>query len=75
MNTQNLLNLIKILKNILKLSEEEELKIRNFERGNCLFYAGKNHVEARIQAYDYEYDLITTDRADLERMEIEKREG
>jgi len=65
---------IGILRNILKLSEEEEFKIRNFERGNCLFYAGKNHVEAKIQAYDYEYDLITTDRADLERLEKEKRE-
>ena len=65
---------IGILKNILKLSEEEAFKIRNFERGNCLFYAGKNHVEAKIQAYDYEYDLITTDRADLERIEAEKME-
>lgn len=60
---------IGILKNVLKLSEEEEFKIRNFARGNCLFYAGKNHVETKIQAYDYEYDLITTDRADLERIE------
>ncbi|MBP3284672.1 MAG: ATP-binding protein [Clostridia bacterium] len=59
---------IGILKNVLKLSEEEEFKIRNFARGNCLFYAGKNHVETKIQAYDYEYDLITTDRADLERI-------
>ena len=59
---------IGILKNVLRLSEEEEFKIRNFSRGNCLFYAGKNHVEAKIQAYDYEYDLITTDRRDLERI-------
>lgn len=65
---------IGILKNILKLSEEEEFKIRNFERGNCLFYAGKNHVEAKVKAYDYEYDMITTDRADLERIEEKKKE-
>lgn len=57
---------VKILKNILNLSEEEEIKVQNFERGTGLFYAGKNHIAIKVEASKKEHELITTDRRDLE---------
>lgn len=59
---------VKILKNILNLSEEEEAKVQGFERGTGLFYAGKNHVAIKVEASPREHELITTDRRDLERL-------
>jgi len=59
---------IKTLKNVLNLSEEETIKIRNFERGSGIFYAGKNHIEIRVEGSEKEHSLITTDRSDLERL-------
>jgi len=56
---------MKVLKEVLKVSEEEVLKIKNFDRGYGLLFSNTNHVVAKIQANDDEYRLITTDRQDL----------
>lgn len=65
---------VKVLKNILNLSEEEESKVQTFERGTGLFYAGKNHVAIKVEASAQEHELITTDRKDLELMKKFARE-
>ena len=65
---------VKILKNILNLSEEEEVKVQTFERGTGLFYAGKNHVAVKVEASPREHELITTDRKDLEMLKKKKLE-
>lgn len=57
---------IEILKEILNISEEEILKIRNFERGYGLLFSNKNRVVAKVEANKIEYSLITTDRKDFE---------
>jgi len=57
---------IRILENILNLSQEEILKIKNFDRGYGLLFSNKNRVVAKINANKFEYNLITTDRKDFE---------
>lgn len=56
----------KILKDVVNLSTEEEIKIKTLQRGNGLLIAGKNHIMAKIEANKEEYKLITTDRKDME---------
>ncbi len=65
---------VKVLKNILNLSEEEEAKVQSFERGTGLFYAGKNHVAIKVEASPREHELITTDRRDLEMLKKRRLE-
>lgn len=54
-------NEINVLKENLMLSEEEVIKIQNSKRGNCLLYAGGNHIEAKVIASQNEHQYITTD--------------
>ncbi len=56
-------NEIKILKNSLNLSEEEEIKIQNAKSGSCLVYAGSNHVEVKVLASEKEHEYISTENA------------
>ena len=56
---------IHMLESILQLSSEEILKIKTFERGDGLLFAEKNRVVAKIEANRHEYNVITTDRSDL----------
>ena len=42
------------------------LKIKNFNRGEGLFFVDKNRIVAKIKAGKFEYDVITTDRRDIE---------
>ena len=58
-------NDLKILKEVINLSEIETYKILNLERGNCLMYAGRNHLLVKILASEYEHKFISTDRKDL----------
>ena len=55
---------IRMLDAVVKLSEEEILKIKTFERGYGLLFAEKNRVVAKIEANKTEYGIITTDRRD-----------
>jgi len=65
---------IKTLREVLKVSEEEILKIKNFERGYGLLFANKNRIVSKISANKVEYDLITTDRKDFENKGCEDME-
>ena len=60
---------IKILKEILKVSEEEILKLKNFDRGYGLLFSNKNRIITKVNANKKEYNLITTDRKDFEIVE------
>jgi len=57
---------IKILKEVLKVSDEEILQIKNFDRGFGLLFSNKNRVVTKVDANKFEYNLITTDRKDFE---------
>lgn len=60
------------LKEKLGLSEEEVMQIVRCGRGQGLLCAGKNRIAVEIRSSQTQYDLITTNRADLEKRE--KRE-
>ena len=64
---------VETLQKILKLSEEEIASVTSFGRGQCLFYAADNHVAVNIVASDAEKELITTDRAELEKIRAKTR--
>jgi hypothetical protein len=61
-----------VLKNVLKLSDEEVAKVTTFKRGSGLFYAGSNHIAIEFKASKEEKDLITTDRLELEELKRRK---
>jgi len=65
---------IKILKEVLNISDEEILKIKNFSRGYGLLFSNKNRVLTKVSANKFEYDLITTDRKDFENKGCEDME-
>ena len=54
----------------LGLSEEEVMQIVRCGRGQGLLCAGKSRICVEIRASQMEYDLITTNRADLEKREV-----
>lgn len=54
----------------LMLTENEMLQIIRSGRGEGLLCAGKNRIGIEIRASDTEYELITTDRASLEKRRI-----
>ena len=56
----------------LGLSEEEVMQIVRCGRGQGLLCAGKSRICVEIRASQMEYDLITTNRADLEKREIKE---
>lgn len=60
---------IKILKGVVKLSDEEIFRIKNFDRGYGLLFSNKNRVVAKVESNKCEYNLITTDRSDFEKQE------
>lgn len=56
----------------LRLSKAELREITRFERGQGLLAANSNHAMIEVRASRHENDLITTDRAELERIAHEK---
>lgn len=56
----------------LHLSKAELREISRFERGEGLLAANTNHVMIQVKASQTENDLITTDRAELERLARQK---
>lgn len=54
------------VQDILKLSETELMNITHFERGNGLISTNSNNVTVEFRASDFEKELITTDRAELQ---------
>lgn len=57
------------LKEKLGLSDEEVMQIVRCGRGQGLLCAGKNRIAVEIRSSQTQYDLITTNRADLEKRE------
>ncbi len=50
---------IKILSEYSNLSEKEKIEIKTLKRGECLMFVGDEHILTKIEADDYEKDIIT----------------
>lgn len=62
------------LKEKIGLSDEEVMQILRCGRGQGLLCAGKNRIAVEIRSSATQYDLITTNRADLEKRQKETAE-
>lgn len=60
-------NEIRLLEQVLVLSEEEKMRLINLPRGTALLHAGRNRLLADVVASEKEHQWITTDRMDLEK--------
>ncbi len=60
------------LKEKVGLSDEEVMQILRCGRGQGLLCAGKNRIAVEIRSSQTQYDLITTNRADLEKREVKE---
>ena len=49
---------IKILGEFANLSEKEKIEIKSLKRGECLMFVGDDHILTKIQASDFERELI-----------------
>ena len=49
---------IKILSEFTILSEKEKIEIKSLRRGECLMFVGDNHILTKIEASDYEKEII-----------------
>lgn len=49
---------ILILEKYTNLSEKEKIEIKSLKRGECLMFIGDNHIVAKIDASEYEKELI-----------------
>lgn len=49
---------IKILAEYSNLSEKEKVEIKSLKRGECLMFAGDNHILTKIEANDFEKEII-----------------
>lgn len=49
---------IKILAQYSNLSEKEKVEIKSLKRGECLMFAGENHILTKIEANDFEKEII-----------------
>ncbi len=61
------------VQDILKLSETELMNITHFGRGNGLISTNSNNVTVEFRASEFETELITTDRAELQSILKRKR--
>jgi len=57
----------------LNLTKSEVRSITQFERGQGMLISNSNKIPLNIKASQYESELITTDRAELEKLLQEKR--
>lgn len=49
---------INILSEYTKLSEKEKIEIRSLKRGECLIFAGDEHILTKIESAEYEKGII-----------------
>ncbi len=49
---------IKILSQYSNLSEKEKVEIKSLKRGECLMFAGENHILTKIEANEFEKNII-----------------
>ena len=46
------------------LTEKEKLEIKSLKRGECLMFVGENHILAKIEADEYEKNIVIEDKDD-----------
>lgn len=61
-------NDVKLLKDVVNLSEEEIYRLQGMERGVCLLHAGRNHITIKAISSNKEHMIISTDRKDIEKI-------
>ena len=61
------------VREVLKLSKTELRSITRFERGEALVCSGNNKVPVVVKASKSEQEMITTDRAELQKILAERR--
>jgi len=61
------------VREVLKLSKTELRSITRFERGEALVCSGNNKVPVVVKASRSEQEMITTDRAELQKILAERR--
>lgn len=49
---------IKILSENINLSDKEKMEIKSLKIGECLMFAGDNHILAKIEASEFEQEII-----------------
>ena len=49
---------IKILQEYSNLSEKEKIEIKTLKRGECLMFVGEEHILTKIEASEYEQELV-----------------
>ena len=52
---------ISILSEFTKLSEKEKIEIRSLKRGECLLFAGNEHILLKIEASEFEKNMIESE--------------
>jgi len=53
---------IKTLADYSDLTEKEKIEIKSLKKGECLMYVGDNHILAKIEAADYEKEIIIEEK-------------
>lgn len=49
---------IKVLSNYTNLSEKEKIEIKSLKRGECIMFAGEDHILTKIEASEDEINII-----------------
>jgi len=50
---------IDLLNRFVRLSEKEKIEIKTLKRGECLIFAGENHILTKIESSEIENNIIT----------------
>ena len=53
---------IKILEQYTNISEKEKIEIKSLKRGECLIFVGEEHILNKINAADFEKEIIENNR-------------
>ncbi len=61
-------NAIDVIGNTFNLSEGEKAFLLSCDKGQGLFFAGRNHVAIQVVSSQGEHEIITTDPEDLEKI-------
>ena len=56
---------IKTLSMYSNLTEKEKLEIKSLKRGECLMFVGENHILAKIEADEFEKNIVIEDKNDI----------
>ena len=53
---------IRVLEKFVNLSEKEKIEIKSLKRGECLMFVGNNHILAKIEADEFEKEMIIKEK-------------